>query len=130
ADRLFPGGKILKRHIQIIKQQGAENTTQQMFFVDQMPLEPIKISDQPNQHFAPFQLIATERAILRKFGYQGDMLPQIPAIKPVDKHSVEQAEADLDKLRRQLGVKGLSRPVWLSSIKLDGDDGWNVMYEY
>ncbi|KAL8847520.1 MAG: hypothetical protein Q9221_007448 [Calogaya cf. arnoldii] len=130
ADRLLPGNKILKEHIDIIKEQRAGSTTQRILSADQIPLQPIKISDQPNQNFAPSELIATERAVLRKFGYHGDMLPQIPASEPVDKHSVEQAEARLDNLKRQSGVNHLGRPVWLSSVKLEGNGGRKVMYEY
>ncbi len=38
----------------------------------------------PDPVYFPSRVIATERAILRDFGFKGDLLPQIPAATPVD----------------------------------------------
>ncbi|KAL8668339.1 MAG: hypothetical protein Q9168_007026 [Polycauliona sp. 1 TL-2023] len=130
AERLVPGDATLESHIRIARQRlGQVTGTPSDITADQIPLEPFTISDQPGNLYAPSDLIATERAILRKLGYKGDLLEHIPASKPVDQSYVDTVEQGLEKLKSHPSGYNPKAPVWLSVIQAEENGPCSIMYE-
>ncbi|KAI4092449.1 MAG: hypothetical protein LQ339_007930 [Xanthoria mediterranea] len=134
AKRLHPGNPMLDKHIQITRQRlGPDSLMAGLadeITAEDIPFELVKISDQPGDAYASSELIATERAILQKLGYKGDLLLHIPAKEAIRQKNVDNAEEHLRHLSRHpAGNFDPNAPVWLSSTKLEANGSWNVSFE-
>ncbi|KAL8995775.1 MAG: hypothetical protein Q9169_004563 [Polycauliona sp. 2 TL-2023] len=127
-----PGNALLDDHIrmtmQSLRQDIHASSLVDLITVDQLPFTINRLSDQPGDEYAPSDLIATERAILRKLRYKGDLLMHIPTKKPVNQNDVDSVEEALQKLKSHPMGYDPQDPVWLSVAQLEGGDTFRIAY--
>ena len=107
AYQLDPSDKDIKRDFLIAGRRLKAKTPEKMaaagiIEASRLRNEPLKLEPPV---FTQSEFINTERYLLRKAGYQGDMLEHIEGNKPVDMQGAAQAERSAAQLKAQMKSK-------------------------
>ena len=118
AYELDPNNQYVKLDLLITKRRLAAKSEEEKSIMgkvtaDRLPNDPLEL-DPPI--ITPSHFIAGERHLLRKFGYQGDMLDHIPATRGVDMKEMDQVMKNFEKQMEK--AKGKQSIIWV------GGGGW------
>ncbi|KAL8903057.1 MAG: hypothetical protein Q9207_004189 [Kuettlingeria erythrocarpa] len=111
-----PGNSILERCIAMIRrQESAESGSEDGAiakggFGDLYPNPDRDLIRAPDPLYFPSQVIATERAVLCDLGFKGDLLPQIPAARPVNGKL-------MDRITKALILSDKNKSVSLTAVR-------------